>query len=124
MGSDLSAQFSRAKLGFESDFGKVVDSRLVEDQGGKLMHKKDFLNARILVVDDEPDRVRLIVELLSIAGFSEVRTETNSGNAALSFKDYAPDLVILDLHMARRVMDLRFLPKWSISFPRVRTCRC
>ena len=55
-------------------------------------------NARILVVDDQEDNVRLLAELLSLHGYS-VET-VFSGQAALdSVERSAPDLILLDVVM-------------------------
>jgi len=63
------------------------------------MHKRDFCEAKILVIDDEPSKTRLVTELLSLAGFRHLETENDSGRAAATFEQCRPDLVILDLHM-------------------------
>ena len=63
------------------------------------MHKRIFKEAKILVIDDEPGKTRLVTELLSMAGFGQVQTENDSGRAAATFERWQPDLVILDLHM-------------------------
>lgn len=64
------------------------------------MHKRDFFEARILVVDDEPEKVRLVAELLTIGGFKTIRAETDSAKAAATFEEFKPDLIILDFNMA------------------------
>ncbi len=64
------------------------------------MHSTDFFDARILVIDDEPSKVRLITSLLTIRGYRQIASETDSSKASVTFKDYQPDLVILDLHMS------------------------
>lgn len=64
------------------------------------MDKRRFLSARILIVDDEPSKVRLISGLLEAAGYGQITSETDSAKASSTFESYEPDLVILDLHMA------------------------
>ena len=54
---------------------------------------------RILVVDDEPANVRLLERLLVRAGYGNVRTATNPIEVPDLYEAYAPDLVLLDLHM-------------------------
>lgn len=61
---------------------------------------RDFFDAKILVIDDEPSKVHLITSFLGIGGYGDVRSETNPSMAADTFRDYEPDLVVLDLHMA------------------------
>jgi putative two-component system response regulator len=63
------------------------------------MHTRWFLDARILIVDDDRVRVRLLAELLRLGGYMHVRTEIDPRNAVGLFGSYQPDLVILDLHM-------------------------
>jgi DNA-binding response OmpR family regulator len=52
--------------------------------------------ARILIVDDEPEIVRLVADYLRSAGFV-VRTASNGEEALMRSRTEAPDLVILDL---------------------------
>src|SRR5215216_951581 len=53
---------------------------------------------RILVVDDEPDVVELLAEILSIGGFEPI--PVLSGEAALAvYRAERPDAVLLDLLM-------------------------
>ncbi len=63
------------------------------------MKKITFLDAQILVVDDEPSKVRLVSELLGFGGYRNVASETDSSRASVAFQTCQPDLVILDLHM-------------------------
>jgi DNA-binding response OmpR family regulator len=52
--------------------------------------------ARILVVDDEPKIVRLVVDFLEAAGFA-VSTARSGDEALMRARTEAPDLVVLDL---------------------------
>ena len=52
--------------------------------------------ARILIVDDEPEIVRLVVDYLSAAGFT-TSTAANGNDALMRAQTEPPDLVILDL---------------------------
>jgi len=52
--------------------------------------------ARILIVDDEPEIVRLVADYLRSAGFV-VGTASNGEEALMRSRTEAPDLVILDL---------------------------
>ena len=60
-----------------------------------------LLNARILVVDDEPQNIRLLQIRLQAAGYT-VLTAT-SGQEALDIveTDAPPDLILLDVMMPR-----------------------
>jgi putative two-component system response regulator len=55
--------------------------------------------ARILVIDDEPQNVRYITDVLNWAGYEQVEGVTDPLEAAQRFQDVGPDLVILDLLM-------------------------
>jgi two-component system KDP operon response regulator KdpE len=53
---------------------------------------------RILVIDDEPQITRVLRATLSAQGF-DVRTANDPDEGLLTFKEWAPDLVITDLMM-------------------------
>ena len=54
--------------------------------------------ARLLVVDDEPSILELLSVTLRFAGF-EVATATNGADALNKARDFAPDLLVLDVMM-------------------------
>lgn len=56
------------------------------------------LHARILIVDDEPANVLLLEEFLADTA-TEVRSLTDSMQVEHVFKEFEPDIVLLDLHM-------------------------
>jgi putative two-component system response regulator len=55
--------------------------------------------SRILVVDDEPTNLRVLEKLLGRAGYRDVLTISDPSEAIRSWRDFAPDLLLLDLHM-------------------------
>ena len=55
--------------------------------------------AKILIVDDEDADIRALEWTLQQAGFSNFRSLTASTQAQEEFKQFQPDLVVLDLHM-------------------------
>lgn len=63
------------------------------------MPNYDFSTARILVVDDDPAKLRLIRELLTLEGYRKIQTIEDPALAVRDFGEINPDLVILDLHM-------------------------
>jgi putative two-component system response regulator len=63
------------------------------------MSSREFKNARILIVDDEPLNVDLLRRLLERAGFSRIESTTDSREAVDLYVKFRPDLILLDLHM-------------------------
>src|SRR5690606_13257456 len=59
----------------------------------------EFDNARFLVVDDEEHNVRLLERLLVRAGYTQYKCTTDPRYALPIFLEFAPDIVLLDLHM-------------------------
>jgi putative two-component system response regulator len=57
------------------------------------------IDARILVVDDERVNVVLLERILQQAGYMNVRSTTDSAQAAALYDEFEPDLILLDLHM-------------------------
>ncbi|HXH07944.1 MAG TPA: response regulator [Vicinamibacterales bacterium] len=59
----------------------------------------ELIDARILVVDDEPANVRLLQELLDQPGYKNVRTTTEPRQVRTLYEEFQPDLILLDLMM-------------------------
>lgn len=57
------------------------------------------MDAKILIVDDEPDNVNILEKMLKLAGYSSLQTTTDSRKAEEIYRDFLPDLVLLDLSM-------------------------
>jgi len=55
--------------------------------------------ARILIVDDEPTNVLLLERILSKASYSQFARTTDSREVLRLCEEFAPDLILLDLHM-------------------------
>jgi putative two-component system response regulator len=66
------------------------------------MGPRIFKNARILIVDDEPNNVDLLRRLLERAGFSRIESTNDSREAVVLYVKFRPDLILLDLHMPHR----------------------
>ncbi len=60
---------------------------------------RELREARILVVDDEPENVRVLERLLGRVGYQEVVSTTDPRDAVPLFEAHDPDLVLLDLRM-------------------------
>ena len=63
------------------------------------MRDDQKVTARIMVVDDEPQNVRYVTDVLQWAGYETVEGLTDPVEAVNRFGDFQPDLVILDLLM-------------------------
>ncbi|TQS46273.1 response regulator transcription factor [Cryptosporangium phraense] len=59
-------------------------------------HEAAAPEARLLIVDDEPNIVELLDTSLSYAGF-EVRTATSGRAAVAATSEFTPDLIVLDV---------------------------
>ena len=59
-------------------------------------------DARILIVDDEFANVRVLERLLTQAKLPNFRSTTDSRQAIPLLEEFAPDIVLLDLHMPHR----------------------
>jgi len=58
-----------------------------------------MLEAAILIVDDQPQNVELLTEMLRNEGFTRILGTTDPTQAAPLFSEHHPDLVLLDLKM-------------------------
>lgn len=61
----------------------------------------DFVSleqAKILIVDDQPDNLRLLSQILVKHGY-EVRKAINGSTALMGVEKFAPDLILLDINM-------------------------
>jgi putative two-component system response regulator len=56
-------------------------------------------SARILAADDDESALRVLNRILSRGGFGEVRTTTDGTCVEALFREFRPDMVLLDLHM-------------------------
>lgn len=56
-------------------------------------------DSRILIVDDQADNLRVLATVLELKGYHAIRCVDDSRCVASVFKEYQPDLVMLDLHM-------------------------
>jgi DNA-binding response OmpR family regulator len=58
-----------------------------------------FAKMKILIIDDEPVNVALLEDMLSEAGYKQVRSVTDSRLALETYETFAPDVILLDLMM-------------------------
>lgn len=62
-------------------------------------HEADQRKMKILVIDDEPLNIALLSEILTEAGYTRVRTVTDSRLALHAAAEFGPDMVLLDWMM-------------------------
>ncbi|HEY2514917.1 MAG TPA: HD domain-containing phosphohydrolase [Polyangiaceae bacterium] len=65
-----------------------------------MLSSAEIQKGRILVVDDTESHILLLRKVLKGGGYLSVATTTNPAEAVDLYKEFQPDLVILDLHMA------------------------
>lgn len=53
----------------------------------------------LLIIDDQPENVRLLVRILNRAGYLDITTATDPSRALEMHHQSSPDIVLLDLHM-------------------------
>ena len=63
---------------------------------------KDQKTYRILIVDDNKENLKLVVDLLKLVGF-ETNGDVNGEDAIAKFEEWPPDLILMDMRMP--VMD-------------------
>jgi putative two-component system response regulator len=56
-------------------------------------------SARILIVDDQEQNIRLLARILERAGYEHIASTTNPEDVMAIRSQFNPDLVLLDLHM-------------------------
>ncbi len=65
-----------------------------------MLSAEEITQGRILVVDDTESHVILLRKILKAAGYLMVATTTNPEEAVDLYKEFQPELVVLDLHMS------------------------
>ena len=56
-------------------------------------------DAKLLLVDDNPDLLRLLCEQLTSAGYRSIRTAANCAAAKAAFEAEKPELMVLDINL-------------------------
>ena len=64
-----------------------------------MLTEQQILDAKVLILDDEPANVRLLERTLERAGYTNLRSLTDSRQFERAFAEFEPDLVLLDLTM-------------------------
>lgn len=68
-------------------------------QSGWHRDTRAFGKMKILIIDDEPLNIALLEELLSEAGYKQLKSVTDSRLALETCGTFGPDLILLDLMM-------------------------
>ena len=63
------------------------------------MRVANLTDSRILIVDDQPDNLRVLATVLGFAGYATVDCLSDSREILATFREFKPDLILLDLHM-------------------------
>jgi putative two-component system response regulator len=58
--------------------------------------------ARILIIDDQEQNIRLLTRILQRAGYQNIASTTNPEDALALQAEFGPDLVLLDVHMGEK----------------------
>jgi two-component system NtrC family sensor kinase len=59
----------------------------------------NLTDSRILIVDDQTDNLRVLATVLEFAGYANVHCLSDSRNILPVFREFQPDVILLDLHM-------------------------
>ncbi len=80
-----------------------------------------LLSSKILIVDDDDGCIRMLERLLRMSGYQHYRSTTDPCEAVSMFRDFGPDLVLLDLTMPKMngyvVMDAIEPEMEALGFP-------
>lgn len=81
-----------------SKFRRIPREALVQfmKQNGISLDRLETGKRRVLVVDDDPAIVEMLVELLERDGRFEVQTASNGFDAGLRTKEFRPEVIVLD----------------------------
>ena len=63
------------------------------------MRVTNLTDSRILIVDDQTANLQVLATVLGFAGYENVHCLSDSRNILATFRDFQPDLILLDLHM-------------------------
>ena len=63
------------------------------------MLDEQIFGARVLIVDDEPEDIETLKKVLLGGGFKRIISTTVSSEAVGLYREFHPDIVLVDLHM-------------------------
>lgn len=84
-----------------SKFRRIPREALIQfmNANGIPLNRLDNGKRRVLVVDDDPAIVEMLVELLERDGRFEVQTASNGFDAGLRSREFRPDVMVLDFKL-------------------------
>lgn len=65
------------------------------------MEHTDLAEYRVIVVDDEPDSVSIVEQLLELHGVREIATARDGSECLKIIYDFQPDIIVIDLSMPK-----------------------
>lgn len=66
-----------------------------------MLESKDYIKAKILMVDDEPSNILLLEQMLLQEGYENLHSTSDPTKVVDMFSEIKPDLILLDLNMPR-----------------------
>jgi DNA-binding response OmpR family regulator len=66
-----------------------------------MLEPKDYLNSKVLIVDDEPGNVLLLEQMMTQEGYSNLYSTFEAAQVLTLVSEIEPDLILLDLNMPR-----------------------
>jgi DNA-binding response OmpR family regulator len=85
-------------ISFLPDAQSSAESMVAEHTPTSQPHAQ-FARMKLLIIDDEPENVAILHDLLVDSGYTRVKTLTNSSLALETCRSFDPDLILLDLFM-------------------------
>lgn len=72
---------------------------IASDPASEDLRVADLSGSRILIVDDQADNLRALAAVLEFSNYTHVQCLDDARRLLAVFKEFQPDLVLLDLHM-------------------------
>ncbi len=66
-----------------------------------MLETKDYLQSKILIVDDEPSNILLLEQMMTQEGYTHIHSTTDPTQVSRMFGEIQPDLILLDLNMPK-----------------------
>lgn len=114
---DMAARLAAIRAGADGFLAAPVDVTALQVQLNELIGEGAEAEARILIVEDDPDQLALTVEVLKDYGFSVMGLSDGTDIEGV-MTDFDPDLLLLDLYMPHvdgneLAALVRLYPQWQ-----------